>query len=234
MDVYSCARTLAAGFVVAASLAACGDDGAVLQVPDNRPPSIILAGPEYDTANPLRAPLPSLWVVAIDQDGAEDIAAVMLRISQVTLNSIIVRPDDSAQDCRYPYYADGDTINILPYLTKTTFRVERPLARSYDGTYVISPNYRLLTEGGLVPHSSVLGQWVKGCRWGLDYLYMLEEFGVHPPALSRPRDAYVTYADVSIRGITVTVYDQSGASATRTFPDFRGIFTNSLEDTTLP
>jgi hypothetical protein len=234
MNVYSCVRTLAAGFVVAASLGACGDDGTVLQVPENRPPSIILAGPDYDTANPVRAPLPSLWVVATDQDGAEDIAAVMLRVSHVTLNSVIVRPDDSAQECRQPYYADGDTINILPYLEKTTFHVEHPIARSDGGTYTISPSYRLLTEGGLVSHSSVLGQWVKACRWGRDYLYMLEDFGIHPPALSRPRDAYVTYADVSLRGITVTVYDQSGASATQTFPDFRGIFTNSLEEATLP
>jgi hypothetical protein len=231
----SAVSVIAVGLLVAVLLASCNDDVTVVQVPKNRPPQILLTGPEYETANPIKAPLPSLWVLAADPDGQADIAAVVLRISDITLNSVIVRPDDPGDECRRPFYADGDTVDITPYLRRTTFRVDdRVLWRGSEGTYGISLTYPLLTEGGLAKQGSVFGDHLKSCRWGYDYLYMVEEFGLYPPAISPPRDVYVTYADFSISGISVTVYDQSGATATKDFPDFRGFFTNSLEDYTLP
>ncbi|MBI3004215.1 MAG: hypothetical protein HYY49_02220 [Ignavibacteriales bacterium] len=179
--------------------------------------------------------MPQPWVIAADPDGADDIVAVVLRISSISIVSLIVRPDDASQECSRPFYASMDTIDVLPYLKKRTFNIlNQPLQRGYNGAYTAYLSYSSLSEGGISNHADVFGQFVKFCRWGYDYLYMVEQFGLYPPALSSPRDVYVTYAEFFISGISMTVYDQSGATATVTFPDFYGIFTNTTEDQTPP
>jgi hypothetical protein len=228
-------HTIVAGLVLAAAVTACGDEVTITQTHENRPPQILLSGPEYDVTAPIEAPFPTLWVLATDADGAGDIAAVILSVSSISLLSTIVRPDDAEEDCRRPFYADMDTIDIGPHFEKRTFRIEdMPLGRGTDGMYRTSLSYYLLTEGGLGRHGTVFGESIKQCRWGYDYLYMIEEFGLYPPALPAPRDVYVTYAEFSISGITMTVYDQSGAEASVEFPDARVFFTNSLESRVLP
>lgn len=228
-------KLAAAGFAIAVSVTGCGDDITITPFVENRPPQILLSGPEYETTDPIKAPLPAPWVLATDPDGADDIAAVVLNIESITLNSVIVRPDDAREECRRPYYADNFTIDIMPYLDKQTFRVDNlPLGSGNGGFYGASLTYNLLTEGGLGNHGDVFGPAVKSCRWGSDYLYMLEHFGLYPPALVIPRDAYVTYADLSVSGITMTVYDWSGETVTAAFPDLRGFFTNSTEERTPP
>jgi hypothetical protein len=213
----------------------CENNDFTLNSPDNRPPQIILSGPDYDTSAPLEEPLPSPWVVVGDPDGSEDIAAVVLRVSRVELLSVIVRPDDAGQECSRPFYADMDTIDVRPFLETTEFEIEANLLyREQTGRYGSSLSYYELTQGGLGPHSDVFGEWPKGCRWGVDYLYMVEHLGLYPPAIPVPRDVYVTRADFRISGISITAYDQSGASATVTFPDFRGYFTSDLEKRVLP
>lgn len=221
--------------VMMISLNGCSDEVTINQISENRPPQILLSGPEYDVTEPIEGPLPGLWVIAGDEDGAEDIAAVVLRISSIKLTNLIVRPDDASEECRRPFYADMDTINIMPFLIKNTFTVSAlPLSRGTAGTYSAYLTYYLLTEGGIEQYSNYFGENVKSCRWARDYLYMIENFGLYPPALSQPRDVYVTYAEFLIGGISITVYDQAGETATETFPDFRGYFTNFLEEETLP
>jgi hypothetical protein len=224
-----------AAFVVLISATGCDDDNITITKPGNRPPQILLSGPEYDDSEPLEAPLPMPWVVVADADGEADIAAVVLRISNARLVSVIVRPDDFQEECRKPFYADMDTIDIGHFLEKTEFRVsDQLLWKGTNGAYQAYLGYNVLTENGLGAHGNVFGPSVKDCRWGLDYLYMIEEFGLYPPALSAPRDVYVTYAEFVVSGISITAYDQSGASVTESFPDFRGYFTNDLEERTLP
>jgi hypothetical protein len=173
-------------------------------------------------------------VLATDPDGADDIAAVVLKISSIRLVSLIVRPDDATLECARPFYVPMDTINVLPYLKKQLFSANQPLRRGDQGTYAAYLSYSLLTEGGISNHGDEFGQYVKPCRYGDDYLYLVERFGLYPPALPLPRDVYVTYAEFFISGISITAYDQSGTTATVTFPDFYAVYTNSVEDQTLP
>jgi hypothetical protein len=201
----------------------------------NHPPNIILRGPVYDSLAHFKDPLPQPWVIVGDSDGQNDIAAVVLNISKIDIVSLIVRPDDSTQECSTPFYAPMDTINVLPYLRKRSFSIlNYSLQKGNNSVYTSYLTYNFLTDGGIVNDGDVFGQVVKPCRSGTDYLYMEEHFGLYPPALSSPRDVYVTYAEFLISGISITVYDQSGASASVTFPDFYGIFSNSKEDQTLP
>jgi hypothetical protein len=202
---------------------------------DNQPPSIILWGPEIDSLSHFNYPLPQPWVVVGDPNGSDDIAAVVLRISKISIVSLIVRPDDSTEECSIPFYAPMDTINVLPYFRKQSFSVPNQVMRKgIDGNYYDYLDYYLFTEGGIVKNGDVFGPAVKQCRSSTDYLYMVEQFGLYPPALPLPRDVYVTYAEFLISGLSITVYDQSGESASVSYPDFYGRFSNWTEDQISP
>jgi hypothetical protein len=224
------------GIAILLSISGCIDKTEIIpddaiEHPTNRPPKILLSGPVYDSSAHFKNLLPQPWVIVGDSDGPNDIATVVLNVSSIKLVSIIVRPDDSTQPCSTPFYAPMDTINVLPYLKKQTFSIpNQALQQGGNGVYTAYLSYSLLTEGGLVNDANVFGQVVKSCRSGYDYLYMIEHFGLYPPALPSARDVYVTYVEFLISGISITVYDQSGASATVTFPDFYGVFSNSTED----
>lgn len=203
--------------------------------PGNQPPKILLWGPEYDSLAHFDDTLPPTWVIVGDPDGSDDIAAVMLTISSINIVSLIVRPDDSTNECSEVYYAPMDTINVLPYLRNQIFNVTNQVMQNgIDGYYYVYLTYNLLTDGGIVNDGDVFGQAVKLCTNGLNYLYMIEQFGLYPPALPAPRDVFVTYAEFLISGLSITVYDQSGASEKITRPDFYIRFSNSTEDQTLP
>ena len=211
----------------------CGDEVVVNPPPGNSPPRILLSGPELDAVNPIRGPLPTLWVIPSDPDGADDIAAVVLKVGTVTLNSMIVRPDSAEARCVWVHYAPMDTIDVLPFMTKRTFEVLLPL-RNDAGVYGSGLYYWTLTEGGLMAHSPVFGPYVKDCYSGVDYQYYLERGGLYPPAIAVPRDVHITYASLSLADISITVYDQSGATATATYPNVTVIFSNYKEDQVLP
>ena len=223
------------GFLIANS--GCDENITLIQGLENRPPRIILSGYDYEatrTIRPMEGSFYGPWVLPADPDGKDDIAAVVLKLSNSVLISVIVRPDDSSQSCRRPFYAHMDTINILPYLWRDTFSVTDPLWRRDDDTYFSYLGYDLLSEGGLENHGDVFGKEIKSCYFGSNGGYMYEDFGLYPPALPQARDVFVTYAEFLVTGVSVTVYDQSGDSASVAFPDFRVIFSNDLEDQILP
>ncbi len=215
---------------------ACNDDDeGTAPVEENAVPQILISGPEYDTINPIEAPFQNLWVIATDADGPEDIAAVTLNISEIVLEELIVRPDDSTANCRLPYYSDNDTINILPYLNKTSFSiVNEPLSKSFDNSHFAYLNYHVLCDGGLFKQHNSFGDWVKDCISSDIYKYSIEQFGLYPPLIDNAQDIYVSYAKFSLKGIRIDVYDHSGASSGKTFPNFSCYFSNMMEDQTLP
>ena len=229
-----------AGFSLLALVFGCDDKaGDILIVEktnqENRTPKIIEWGPVFDSAANYSNSMPQLWIIAGDQDGLDDITAVVLKVSSIKIISLIVRPDDSTQECSRPFYASMDTINILPYLKKKTLSIpSQALYRESNGVYTAYLSYNLLTEGGIRNQSDSFSDFVKLCRWGYDYLYMTEHFGLNRPAPLNPRDVYVTYAKFFISGISITVYDQSGSSATVNYPNFYGTFTNATEEQTQP
>ncbi len=227
---------LMAAFIILSFLLGC-EDKITVNVPppsvENSPPKILLSGPEFDPGNPVQAPLPRIWVLASDPDGADDIAAVFFHIKSITLNSLIVRPDSATEECRIIHYADMDTINIMPLLESMVFTNDISLSK-FNGVYYHYIDYYNLTPGGISAQSSTFGQQVKECSYGTDYNLYLERFGLYPPALPAARDVHVTRADFSLTDISITVYDQSGATDTAVFPDLEVFFTNSLEEEILP
>lgn len=216
-------------------LYSCKDDDDTAPLEENAVPQILISGPEYDTINPIAAPLQSLWVIATDADGPEDIAAVILNISEIKMEALIVRPDDSTEICRLPYYSDNDTINLLPYLNKTSFSiVNQPLSRSFDNSHYAYLNFHIFSDGGLIKQHNSFGDWVKDCTNSDTYKYSIEQFGLYPPLIEAAQDVYVTYAKFRVKGIRIDVFDHSGASSSKSFPDFTCYFSNSMEDQTLP
>ena len=231
-----CTATLAAG-LAAAIVMGCEGDTTVRVVPvtvENSPPVILSSTPDFDDGERFEGGAPDLWIVPSDPDGADDIAAVFFHIDTVTLNSLIVRPDSAPEPCRRVNYSDMDTINVWPLLNSTAFEMNTPLSRLGSGAYAVYLDYFDLTDGGLVGWADEFGPQVKGCGSGLDYNLFFEAFGLYPPALPAPRDVHVTYADFTLRGVTFTVYDHAGATATRTYPDLSVYFTNPTEEATLP
>lgn len=229
-------KLLAAIFLVGlVPLSGCDDETInLVQRPENSPPRILLSGFDYDSIGVTRGPVTGPWVLPTDPDGAEDIAAVILNVGSMTLNSLIVRPDSAEAECVWAHYADMDTFNLMPHLPTTTFSIENLVLYGYRGIYAEGFDYHLLTAGGMSSHLDSTGPLVKGCYSGVDWQYYLERFGLYPPVMVPARDVHVTYADISVNDISITVYDQSGASDSATFPDARIVFTNPREDATLP
>lgn len=202
---------------------------------ENHPPQILLSSHEYDSLSQFKNEMPIPWVIVGDEDGQDDIAAVVLNIEKINIVSLIVRPDDSTNECSTPFYADMDTIDVTPFLKKMTFNISnKGIHRGNNGVYSAYLYYFVLTDNGIESHGDVFGASVKPCYSGYTYLTMFEHFGLYPPALPAPRDVYVTYVKLFISDISITVYDHSGASASVKFPDFYGIFSNPSEDKFLP
>jgi hypothetical protein len=55
-----------------------------------------------------------------------------------------------------------------------------------------------------------------------------------PPATATPTDVFLTFVEVEYLGITVTVFDKVGESASTTFPDLRVAYSTTLESTIAP
>jgi hypothetical protein len=224
------------GLFILLSMIGCEDE-IIVNVPpqteENSPPVILLSGPEFDPSEPIQGPLEKIWVLASDPDGADDIAAVIFRIDTITLNSMIIRPDSATEECRRIHYADNDTINIMPFLETTVFTIEISLYRqnSLHSFYATYPAFFPNQMSALSPY---FGRTVKDCSYGGDYNLYLDRFGMYPPAIAVARDVHVTRIDLSLHDISITVYDQSGATATVEYPDLEVFFTNATEEATLP
>lgn len=63
---------------------------------------------------------------------------------------------------------------------------------------------------------------------------MLSTLVVYPPAIAAPRVIFITYVDIEYTGISATVYDSGGLSATTTFPNLRLIYTGDEERRVAP
>lgn len=144
-----------------------------------------------------------------------------------------MRPDSATEECRRIHYADNDTINIMPFLTATAFTIEFPLYRQ-KSIHAFYATYQAFFPNQMSALSPYFGRTVKDCSYGGDYDLYLDRFGMYPPALAVARDVHVTRVDLSLHGISITVYDQSGATVVRTYPDLEVYFTNSTEEATLP
>lgn len=205
----------------------------------NRPPTIVQQGPafppegfeEISYGSPYGI---NLWVLIADPDGIDDISLVTASVDSVRLARFLLRPDTSTTSCSRFSYMDNDTITtdaILPVPETFPGFSFAPLTRVQGGLFQMS-NFGSVGFPDLVEASPLLERWQGGCYSGSTGI--LGPIVVLPPAVPIRRTAILTYADVEYRGITVTVYDKVGATATTTFPDVRIVFTSPEERTAAP
>jgi len=207
----------------------------------NRPPAIVQQGPVFPPGGfeQISSYSPygiNLWVLVADPDGIDDISLVTASVDSVRLARFLLRPDTSSTSCSYFSYADNETIAtsaILPVPTTFAGFSFMPLTRVQGGLFQAS-SFGGTSSGfpDLIEASPVLEEWQGGCYYGSTGI--LGPIVVLPPAVLTQRTAILTYADVEYRGITVTVYDKVGATATTSFPDLRIVFPSPEERAAAP
>lgn len=230
-----CRSGIAVGLFVALGFSvACdeADDIVVNVDPNNEPPTIVLQGPEFSSApiEVVGASAPTPWVLVGDTNGLDDISAVLLDVQTIRIHGLILRPVDLSSGCaRLEYVPNGniETSAWLPFPADAGQVKSVSLRHDQGGIYRVNS----LSPLRLYEALPMFGR-PSGCATGppgwLDWFVLL------PPAASEPTDVFLTYIDQEFIGVTVTVYDSSGASAKATFPNLRVVFTTSEEKSVAP
>jgi hypothetical protein len=240
---------LSFGVIGVLSQSACEEDGEDVVVnatleDENVAPSIVLVGPDYPGATTQTYFSLSGWYVLVaDGNGLEDISAVFLDIGSIDLNGIIARPDLSTSPpdfCDHaPSFVDNDTLDIDSALPASFPGIDNvPMYHSTGGLYE-TPGL-LVTDADFCFDCPVLLQLDKASptfsptelTCAQDELFDL--FRVNPPTLPAPTETFIAQVDVTLRNITVTVYDSEGARATADVPDLRVIYLTRDEERALP
>lgn len=247
-SVFRGAGLLFCGFLVV-TIGACSDEKGDVIVNaslrgDNQPPSVLFIQPEYpgNAVTLVGRNLSGFSALVADGNGLEDISAVYLNIESVQLNGVICRPDKSTSPPNYcdhgPLYVDNDTLDIsgvvptmYPGLNIAMFHVSGGIY----GTEYLAPQADPYGYGlGLIDlenASSLFSPSLLTCN---DYYNGYHSFRVSPPIAPTETEVYTTLVDVTLIGISVTVYDGAGESTTASAPDLRVTFMTVSEDTTLP
>ncbi len=243
---------LGIGLIFAFTTFGC-EDNITVEVPPqqgvNKPPKFIMQGPEYPSGKiefvgseyQIREAGPTFFVLVVDENGLDDIAAVFLNVDSILVQRVIARPDSSRTTCAAPSYADLDTFDVMPYIPISSLPgiINRPMSRQSTGFYAFGGfafgalTYNNFRSQGLWAWdpSGVIGPPVKCCTCGP---VSLEHFGVYPPAVPSPEDILITYVEFEFRGISITAYDAGALSATTTFPDLRLIYAMTEEQNAAP
>ena len=225
--------------------AGCGDTVKVTSVQPftNQPPTIIAQGPDYG-AGPIdigRQGAPSPYIIVADPNGISDIAETVFKIDTVIVRQMIARRDSiSPPYCAFVTYNPSDTIDVLPLLPPTFTDVVQCLMSQQRTFFSIDPFpvFPGFSFAGCSAFPSIrsasasFGPALVGCV--SSDADRLVTFGVYPPAVSPPIEISVTYLDLEYRGISATVYDASGATATARWPNLRLLYTTERERTVAP
>jgi hypothetical protein len=211
-----------------------------IQEPANQAPIIVKQGPQqppggFEQISNFGANGVDLWVLVGDPNGLEDISLVTVDIDSVRLDRFLLRPDTSSTGCTIFSYAPNDTIPtaaILPVPAKFSGVEFRAMIKAQGGLYVAEGfgGYGFGLPDILLA-SSNLESWPGGCGSAEGLIFPVV---VLPPAVPVQRTAIVSLIEAEYLGITVTVYDKVGASATTTFPDWHIVFTTVKERSAAP
>jgi len=131
--------------------------------------------------------------------------------------------------CANVVYAPNNNIDTTPLIPLPVDRVgvvDSPMDHDQGGIYRASP----FGIPSLEQVSDAFGTYY-GCISGGGYL---DQYTLQPPAVASPTTAFVTYMEAQFIGVSVTVYDKVGATATTSFPDLRVAYTTSEEATVAP
>jgi hypothetical protein len=217
----------------ALALPGCDDEDKVVienQPPTNSPPLVVSFGPDSPVENIAHfgADGVSLWVLAGDPDGLDDISVAALHIDSIQLNRFIVRPDTSTTGCLKFGYVD--TVATAPILAvPAAFPGVDFLAMTREQGGLFSANGLGRNYGyiDLVEASPALERLGGYCGGGFTSLQ--GPMNAVPPAVPQTTIVIVTYMDVVYNGLKITVYDKVGASAVATVPAYHVVFTTPEE-----
>jgi hypothetical protein len=218
---------------LAVFVSSCGDRTENFQavtVPDvNDPPLIVAQGPSWPSTAidlSIQGP-PSPYVIVADPDGLDDIALAVFSIQSAVLRRVIVRPDSMP----YPppsctMVAWSDSVDITPMLPPTFAPLVERRAMDREGSMFTyhSFSWSPYSDGQAFPNialaSPYFGTPVNSCG----PQYPLSRFGIYPPGVPAAFDVNVTFAEIEYQGISATVYDGAGHTATTSFPPLRLIY----------
>jgi hypothetical protein len=223
-------RSILALFAAICCWIACENTTVVNQPAPNQPPLILsVSAPARDIFVP-----PLFEVVVGDPNGLDDIAAVFLDIDSIRVSGVIARPSHVLGNCLAATYAPNDTVAITAWVPRMLPGLGRvTMTRDDGGLFVAAPICSSSVQCSCGPclRTPPLGplMW-PGCIFSswVDFL------SLSPPAVPSPVDVFVTYFDTEYRGIRATVYDASGASATRTLPNVRVVYITPEERSVAP
>jgi hypothetical protein len=233
------------------SLIACDNDpsdvivNATLDSP-NVAPAIVLTGPELpgNTFSSLGYPRLRLWVLVSDGNGLDDISGVFMTIGSIQINGIIARPDESSSPPNFcdhrPDFVDDNDVDISSALpTSLPGFTNIRLFNSGDGVYetpgILPSDPSGMSDGiELVDLESASVDFTPTDLTCVDFFEGYYVFMVNPPTVPSAQNVFITYVDITLRNISVTVYDAAGETATETLPDIRTIWSTPSEETTLP
>jgi hypothetical protein len=214
-------------------VSSCGGDDVVINAVvtplANRPPSIAFQEPTFDTTSILsrRSTAAVFLVQPADLDGIEDIAAAIMKVDSIAVTAVMFRPREESAYCANAAYVDGDTIDVSRWFTDSPGGAgERILEHYYQPGSTAFVGY--LPTPDLQSMGDVFSSYLE-C-----YDHDLPVISVHPPAVPAPRDLFVTFMEADFFGITITVYDQSGASVVARYPDLHVRYETFEEERTLP
>lgn len=204
----------------------------LIQEPPNQPPLIVSQGPELPPEGlDVTYNVPSLYVLVGDPNGLDDISLVTMNVESIQMDRFLIRPSTSSGSCFTFTFAPNETIAtqlILPVPHTFPGFEFQPLKKSQGGLYVADP----FQIPDMLSVATNVRQMGGGCgEFSAGVLY---PWIVMPPVTPSDTIAVVSFVDVHYQGISVTVYDKVGASATTTFPDVHLRFTTQEEKTVLP
>ena len=209
-----------------------------IQEPANQPPVIVNQGPDLPPGGfqAIDMNSPDLYVLVGDPNGLDDISLVTVDVESVELVRFRLRPNVRTDGCVDFGFAPAETLSTeLILSTPHSFPgLEfEPLTKVQGGLY------RAQAFGSfgygfpdLLGEASNVVSMGGGCGSFSDGI--LFPWIVMPPAAPSDTAAVVSLAEVRYIGVSVTVYDKVGASATTTFPDWHVTFLSREEEETLP
>ena len=179
---------------------------------------------------------PDLYVLVGDPNGLDDISLVTVDVESVQLVRFRLRPDVRPDECVDFGFAPAETLStelILPTPHSFPGLEFKPLTQVQGGLYRAqafgSFEYGFPDIFGAASNVQLLPGGCGSFNDGIMYPWV-----VIPPAAPSDTAAVVSLAEVHYIGVSVTVYDKVGASATTTFPDWHVTFLSREEEETLP
>lgn len=203
---------------------------------ENEPPLVVTQGPEFplgtiEVTNGAGFGTPIPWVVVGDPNGLDDISAVLFNVESIRIHEAIIR-SSTGSGCIAVLYEPDSVIDITSLIPVPVDIPGFTGSMNFDGGGVYSNSTFSFSAPSIAGNFDHFVHNAGGCiSGGGRYIQWLL---LSPPAVPTVTNVFLTYLDAEFIGISVTVYDKVGASATTTFPNLRVVYVTIMEKTVSP